>query len=193
MEYLATGGQCVALQPVLLTTTKIKNNNEGNTMKPEAAKQQELNEDDLRSFNEDIKYVYFGRRKASNKHDGVVCVGYKIDKSGTVLRLAAAFCSPEDIFEKSESRKRVNVRINAGAFEDLVKDVAEISEDNPLFSDMKYEEIISLSVAALNSAIPPFWRANYKTFLNNAKPYPKFARIPLPWWLSNVTLASVKQ
>ena len=157
-------------------------------MKPEA----KLNEEDLRSFNEDIKYVYFGRRKASNNHDGVVCVGYKVDKSGTVLRLAASFCSPEDIFEKNESRKRVNVRINAGAFEDLVKDVAEISEDNPLFSDMTYEDIINIIVVALNTSIPKNWSADYKTYLNGAKQYPKFARIRLPWWLSEVALASAK-
>ena len=153
-------------------------------MKPAAAV---IKEGDLRSFNDDIKYVYFGRRKATNDHNGVVCVGYKIDKTGTVLRMAVAFCSPEDIFEKRESRDRVNARIVSGAYEELVKDVNEISEENPLFSDMSYEDIIGLVVIALNSAIPADW-ADFRSYLNDAKPYPKFARIKLPWWLSNVKM-----
>ena len=163
-------------------------NERGTHMKPEA--QPKLNEEDLRVFSDDIKYVYFGRKKGTNDHKGVVCVGYKIDKTGTVLRLAVVFCSPSDVFAKSESHDRIKVRINAGAFEELVKDIDEISEENPLFTDMKYEDIIALIETAVNSAIPADW-ADYISYLNNSeKPYPKFARIPLPWWLTPVKLAN---
>lgn len=149
---------------------------------------QQPQEENLRNFTKDTRYVYFGRDKQGNGHKGVVCVGYKVDESGTVLRLAVAFCSPEDTFVKKESHARINARINSGAYEDLVKDINEISEDNPLFSDLKYEEIIHLVVAAINSSIPADW-ADYKAYLNNKKPYPKFARIKLPWWLADVKMA----
>ena len=151
--------------------------------------EQKPQEENLRNFNKDTRYVYFGRDKKGNGHKGVVCVGYKVDASGTVLRLAVAFCSPEDTFVKKESHARINARINSGAYEDLVKDVEEISEDNPLFSALTYEEIINLVVIALNSSIPADW-ADYKSYLNNKKPYPKFARIRLPWWLSNVKMTT---
>ncbi len=146
-------------------------------------------EENLRNFNKDTRYVYFGRNKENNNHGGIVCVGYRVDDSGTVLRLSVAFCSPEDVFVKKESHERILARMDKGAFEDLVKDIEEISADNPLFSDMKYEEIIDIIVTALNSAIPADW-ADYKSYLNNKKPYPKFARIKLPWWLANVRMAA---
>jgi hypothetical protein len=139
----------------------------------------------LYNFNRDTKYVYFGRDKKNNKHKGVTCVGYKIDDSGTVLRLAVAFCSPEDTFTKKESHVRINARINSDAYEDLIKDIEEISPDNPLFFNITHEKIINLIILAINSTIPANWE-NYKSYLSNKKVYPKFARIKLPKWFTNI-------
>ena len=47
-----------------------------------------------------VRYVYFGRKEGTNVHDGVVSVGYTISDDGQLLRIAIAFCSPEDIFSK---------------------------------------------------------------------------------------------
>lgn len=145
-----------------------------------------IEEENLRVFENDIKFVYFGRTAGTNEHKGVVCVGYKTDKTGTVLRMAVAFCSPSDIFEKQESRRRVVLRMNGGAFEELVKDPNEISEDNPLFSAMRYEEVVALISTAFNSAVPDKWSSNYRDYLNGKQVYPTFAKIKIPWWIGNV-------
>jgi len=153
--------------------------------------QQQQEEENLRNFNDDIKYIYFGRAEKNNNHKGVVCIGYKVDKTGTVLRMGVAFCSPEDVFAKEESRRRVLKRIANNAYEELVKDPSEISEDNPLFSNMRYEDVVKLIAISFNSSIPAEWNTSYKSYLNNSKEvYPTFARIKLPWWVATLAISA---
>lgn len=146
------------------------------------------NEDYLAGFSP-VRYVYFGRKEGTNTHNGVVSVGYTISDNGKVLKIAAAFCSPEDIFSKKKTQVIIHGRIAWGKTED-------IEATDKLFSEMRYEEIIDIIKFNVNSAfnsvvmdingqkayttIGEYVKANL--FTN----YPSFAEVNFPWWFKGI-------
>lgn len=136
-----------------------------------------------------VRYVYFGRKEGTNVHDGVVSVGYTISDDGKLLRIAIAFCSPEDIFSKKKTQAIIHGRIAWSKTED-------IEAEDKLFSDMRYEEIIEIIKfnvnGTFNSVVMDInGEQTYTTIGEYVKAhlfadYPSFAEVNFPWWFKGI-------
>lgn len=147
----------------------------------------EGNEEYLKGFSP-VRYVYFGRTEGTNVHKGVVCVGYTINDEGTILKIAIAFCSPEDIFSKKKTQAIIHGRISWGKTED-------IEATDRLFNEMRYEEIIEIIKGVINSdfhdVVSNINGQNFGTIGSYVKAlkhmhYPSFAEVNFPWWFKGI-------
>ena len=154
-----------------------------------AVKEGKINgEDHLKGFSP-VRYVYFGRKEGTNVHNGVVSVGYTISNDGKLLRIAVAFCSPEDIFSKKKTQAIIHGRIAWSKTED-------IEAEDKLFSDMRYEEIIEIIKFSVNSAFnsvvtdfngqQTFDNIGQYVKANLFNDYPSFAEVNFPWWFKGI-------
>lgn len=129
-----------------------------------------------------VRYAYFGRKKGTNSHNGVTAVGYTISADGKTLRIAVAYCSPDDIFSKKKTQAAIHGRIAWGKTEDIEGD----------FKEMRYEEIVNIIKKHLNDAyyntIGSIGCTSAKEYAKATlfKAFPSFAEVNFPWWFKGI-------
>lgn len=141
-------------------------------------------EDGLKGFSP-VRYAYFGRTKGTNIHEGVTCVGYTISDDEKILKVAIAFCSPGDIFNKEKSHAAIHGRIAWGKTEDIE------APEGVSFIGMRYEEIVNVIKAQVDFVYADVITKGFddvKSFVkaHNYKTFPSFAEVNLPWWFKGI-------
>ncbi|MBV5346778.1 hypothetical protein JZU46_00950 [bacterium] len=147
-----------------------------------------LDKDALLAGFSPMRYVYFGRTEGTNKHEGVVSVGYTISDDGSTLRILPAFCSKDDPFSKKRTQDVIFGRLVKNKFADIK------TPNDESFIGMKYEEIIGVIKDIVNdeyhAQVDPANNnfANVGEFVkaNNYKIFPAFAGVSLPWWFDGI-------
>lgn len=79
-----------------------------------------------------MNYIYLGRSKGDNKHEGVICVGYIINEDQILF--TTSFCSPKDPFSRPKAHLILQGRLAKGNHETIV-----ISADDE--KARQYEEV----------------------------------------------------
>ena len=155
------------------------------TQMAKAVKKGKLNNVALNDGFSNPRYAYFGRQENTNKHNGVTAVGYTMSTDGKILRIAVAYCSPNDIFSKKKTQAAIIGRILWGKTED-------IEATDTLFTDMRYEQIINIIKKQLNDT---YFNIIGEVGCTSAKTYAKatsytklasFAEVNFPWWFTGI-------
>lgn len=127
----------------------------------------------------DLRFVYFGRKKDTNVHAGVACIGYSV--KGNKLTLSVAFCGPQDIFSKKKARSIIIGRMASKAITLNAEDFGLAS-----FEGVKYEKLVEIIKDAMNGSMPKGKTIYQVVKESKHKVRPAFANVFIPWWFDGV-------
>lgn len=141
-----------------------------------------------------VRYVYFGRTEGTNVHNGVTSVGYTISDDGRTMKVAVAFCSPEDIFSKKKTQAIIHGRISWGKTEDIEITDEDVAAGAISFKEARYEDIINIIRTMITESYEDTFAPENGGFAsifefvkaNKFNAFPSFAEVNFPWWFKGI-------